>query len=207
MVSVIHTSTPTLRLIVSSGKDSEELGDLQGTWTTEQYLRLTESINWLIEYTDGDLEVLSMPTKRHQAIIRFLLITAYAFLAPRGGTAYDSPIRLRIREGKFREPDLILALDANDPRLQDAYFLGADIVMEVVSPDDPERDIVTKRADYAEARIPEYWIVNPLDESVIVLRLEGEKYTEHGLFLRGESAISLLLDGFSIYVDDIFDAR
>ena len=175
MASVPYASTPTLRLVVSNDRDIEELDNLQGTWTGEQYLRLTEGINWLIEYTDGELEVLPMPTKRHQAIIRFLLIAAYTFLAPRGGTAYDSPIRLRVREGKFREPDLVLALDAGDLRLQEAYFLGADVVMEVVSPDDPERDTVVKRADYAEAGIPEYWSVNPLDETVTVLRQQGEE--------------------------------
>jgi Uma2 family endonuclease len=56
-----------------------------------------------------------------------------------------------------------LLLDVNDPRNQNAFWLGADLVVEIVSPDDVERDIVIKRADYAEAGIPEYWIVNPLD--------------------------------------------
>ena len=52
--------------------------------------------------------------------------------------------------------------------------------MEIVSPDNPARDIHVKRADYAEARIPEYWIVNPLSETITVLALEGTAYTEHG---------------------------
>lgn len=30
---------------------------LQGTWTTEQYLLLTENVNHIIEFTDGVLEV------------------------------------------------------------------------------------------------------------------------------------------------------
>jgi len=33
--------------------------------------------------------------------------------------------------------------------------------VEVVSKDKPERDLIDKRGDYAEARVPEYWIVNP----------------------------------------------
>ena len=52
---------------------------------------------------------------------------------------------------------------------------------EVVSPDDPPRDPVVKRADYAEAAIPEYWIVDPRVETVTVLKLAGRDYTEHGL--------------------------
>jgi Uma2 family endonuclease len=114
---------------------------------------------------------------------------------------------MQVRPGKFREPDILLLLDTNDPRNQDAYWLGADLVVEIVSPDDPERDTVVKRADYAEARIPEYWIVNPIDETISVLSLSNEAYVEHGIFRRGESTNSLLLAGFSVSVDDVFDAK
>lgn len=53
---------------------------------------------------------------------------------------YYAPLRLQIRPGKFHEPDLLLLRDAHDPCNQDAYWLGADLVVEIVSPDDPERD-------------------------------------------------------------------
>jgi hypothetical protein len=58
----------------------------------------------------------------------------------------------------------------------------------------------------AEAGISEYWIVNPVDESITVLKLNDEAYTEHGTFRRGESAASLLLTGFAVRVDAVFDA-
>ena len=67
-------------------------------------------------------------------------------------------------------------------RRQNRYWLGADMVVEIVSPDDPERDTITKRADYAEACILEYWIANPKDETITVLTLAGEAYVEHGVF-------------------------
>jgi len=97
--------------------------------------------------------------------------------------------------------------DANDPRRQNRYWLGADLVVEIVSPDNPERDTREKRADYADAGVPEYWIVNPEDETVTVLRLDGEQYVEHGLFLRGDEATSALLAGFTLAVNEILDAR
>jgi len=63
-----------------------------------------------------------------------------------------------------------------------------------------------KRADYAEARVQEYWIVNPQTESITVLRLEGTAYAEAGQFRRGESATSILLEGFAVEVTAVFDA-
>jgi Uma2 family endonuclease len=205
MAVAIHT--PTLRIVASDGEASEDLGDLQGTWTAEQYLRITEGSNWLLEFTDGEIEVLPMPTDKHQNIVQFLLFALAAFLHPLGGKVQSAPLRLQVRDGKFREPDLLLLLDANDHRRQDTYWLGADLVMEVVSPDNPKRDTVVKRAHYAEANIPEYWIVNPLDETITVLRLDGEEYVEHGVFRRGETATSALLEGFEVAVASVFDAR
>ena len=63
----------------------------------------------------------------------------------------------------------------------------------VVSPDDPGRDTRDKRLDYAEAGIPEYWIVNPLDETATVLELRGTAYAAHGVFRRGQQADSVSL--------------
>jgi Uma2 family endonuclease len=181
----------------------------QGTWTDEQYLVLTDHTNRLIEFTDGCLEVLPAPTDRHQAILGFLFLMFFTFINPRGGKVHFAPLRLRIRPGKFREPDLLLVLDANDARRQNRFWLGADLTVEVVSskPDDQKRDTVDKRADYAEARVPEYWIVNPETEAITVLRLEGEAYQEVGQFRRGDTATSVLLAGFSVPVTDVLDAK
>ena len=49
--------------------------------------------------------------------------------------------------------------------------------------------------------------MNPQDETITVLRLEGSAYIEHGTFGRGASATSVLLDGFGASVADIFDAE
>ena len=147
-----------------------------------------------------------MPTDRHQAISQFLFLALAPFVGTRGGKVRYAPLRLRIRDGKFREPDLLLVRDASDPRRRNDYWRGADVVVEIVSPDDPERDTQVKRRDYAEARIPEYWIVNPMGETITVLTLVGEAYREHGVFRRGQQADSVCLNGFALSVADVFDA-
>ena len=205
----IDISTQTMRLITPDGAVIEGSDTLQGTWTVEQYLRLTDHASRLLEFTDGELELLPMPTDKHQVIIAFLYRLLFPYMDRVGRVILFAALRLQIREGKFREPDLMLLLDANDPRRQNAYWLGADMVIEIVSADDPQRDTIVKRADYAEGRIPEYWIVNPTDESVTVLSLadEGEEYTGERVFRRGEAATSTLLPDLSVQVSAIFDAR
>lgn len=72
--------------------------------------------------------------------------------------------------------------DADNPRRQDVYWTGADLVVEVIGEDDPGRDLVTKRLEYAQAGIPEFWIVDPRDRTIPVLHLVGEAYQTHGYF-------------------------
>lgn len=124
----------------------------------------------------------------------------------RGGVVRVAALRMRVREGTFREPDVLLLRDRADPRRQDRYWLGADLVVEVVSPDAPDRDLVEKRADYAAAGIPEYWIADPRHDTITVFTLEGDAYVEHGTFARGEAATSPSLKGFAADVAAVFDA-
>ena len=87
-------------------------------------------------------------------------------------------------------------------RITDEYWEGADLVMEVVSSGDEDRrrDLNTKREEYAQARIAEYWIIDPHLEQITVLTLDGQTYVVHGEFKRGERATSKLLPEFGVDV-------
>ena len=62
-----------------------------------------------------------MPTDRHRAISQFLFLALLPFVGALGGKVHYAPLRLRIRDGKFREPDLLLVRDAHDPRRRNDY--------------------------------------------------------------------------------------
>lgn len=202
----VDTRALDLKLVRAADGLELDLRPLQGLWTEEQYLALTDHTNRLIEFTDGVLEALPLPTDRHQVILLVLYEALRAFIEP-GGKVLVAPLRLRLRAGKQCEPDILLVRDARDPRRQKRYWPGADLVVESVGPDDPERDLRTRRADYAEAGIPEDWIVDPGEETITVLAPAGDAYAEHGCFRRGAQATSVLLAGFAVSVDAVFDAE
>ena len=58
------------------------------------------------------------------------------------------------------------------------------LVIEVVSPGDiqRERDYIAKRMQYQDYGIPEYWIVDPQTQTILVLELKGDRYLEVGNF-------------------------
>lgn len=175
----------------------------QGDWSEEEYLDL--DTNHLVELSDGFLEVLPMPTTSHQLLVGYLSRLVVAFTASSDlGTTLFAPLAVKLRRGKFREPDVIFMLEEHADRIHEDFWIGADLVMEVVSDDDKgrRRDLVKKRGEYARARIPEYWIVDPQEERITVLRLAGKRYVVHGEFGKGEIASSHLLRGFTVDVSD-----
>jgi Uma2 family endonuclease len=107
---------------------------------------------------------------------------------------------------KFREPDVVFMRKRHSSRIGDRFWKGADLVVEVVSDDaeDRRRDLVVKRAEYAEAGIQEYWIVDPKRKQITVLWLKGAKYQVHGTYGKGKKATSRLLAGFSVDVNEVF---
>lgn len=177
----------------------------QGTWTGDDFLWLTRGGARRIELSDGWIEELPMPTERHQRLLGFLYRLLYAWLAPENGIVVFSALPMRVAEGRYREPDLLALLDSRDPRRGDAFWTGADLVVEIVSPNNSRHDHVTKRGEYAAAGIAEYWIVDADAERIIVLSLDGASYREHGTFGRGERATSPLLPGLAVVVDALFD--
>ncbi len=188
---------------------------MQGYWSEEEYFVFEASTNRLVEFTNGFIEVLSVPTQAHQSSVLFLVDSLRDFVrADNLGKVLFAGTRVRLYPGQYREPDIVFMLRENEARRNNKFWVGADFVMEVVSdsPQDRERDLVTKRIEYAEAGIAEYWIVDPERELITVLTLagggqkEGNVYAEHGVFARGETATSVLLAGLEISVDEALDA-
>lgn len=175
----------------------------QGTWSEAEYLAL--NTNRLVEFSNGIVEVLVMPSMAHQFIVMFLCDALRSFVKPGGlGFVLLAPFRIRLWGGKFRQPDVMFMRVENAPRVSNEFWDGADLVMEVVSDDDRRRDLETKRFEYARAGIPEYWVVDPQEARITVLKLDGQRYVVHGEYVPGQRATSWLLPGFEVDVAAAF---
>jgi len=164
--------------------------------------------NKLIEFVDGMLEELPMPSDLHQWIIGFLYRALWDNVSrSKLGKVRFAALRMKIRRAKYREPDLLFLRRENFARGGNEFWEFADFVVEVVSPHDPKRDYVTKRADYTELGIPEYWIVDPIDRKVTILHLVEGQYVTHAVVREGELAVSVTLEGFSVDVTQMFDVQ
>jgi Uma2 family endonuclease len=178
----------------------------QGYWEESDYLSI--GTNHMIEFDNGFIEVLPMPTWFHQRLVRYLFKLLEANVVDHGtGEVLFAPLPVRLWPAKYREPDLVF-ISSSRARRGGKFPEGADLVVEVVSEGAParERDLVRKRDEYAQAGIAEYWIVDPEEHRITVLTLDGQTYRTHGEFGGGTVATSILFPDFSVSVDAVFAA-
>jgi Uma2 family endonuclease len=173
----------------------------QGEWSEEEYFALDN--NHRVEYSDGFLEFLPMPTIFHQLMLQFIFKTLEAFVEAHDlGIVVISGYKVRLRARKYREPDILFIKTAHRSGIKEQYCEKADLVIEVVSDQNRPHDIKTKRVEYAKAGIPEYWIIDPERHEITVLVLKSRQraYTEFGVFRKGTTAASKRLPGFTVDV-------
>ena len=101
-------------------------------------------------------------------------------------------------------PDVAFVRAGREPRGEaELHFahLAPDLVVEVISPSDRDRDIQAKAAMYQEAGVPLIWVVDPQAQTVTVLALGQApvKLTAMDTLDGGD-----VLPGFRVAVSEIF---
>jgi Uma2 family endonuclease len=183
---------------------------VQGRWTERDYFSLPEASR-IIELSEGELTLPPNPTFAHQRATARLgrALMDYAD-KERIGEAIAAPFSLRLREGKLRQPDVLLIRAAHLGRVKETYIEGgADWVAEVISPSTRRTDSEEKAAEYAEAGIPEYWLIDLEAGTITVFTLsEGEsQYGSGVIYEKGQQAHSLTLAGFKVQVDEVIGGQ
>ena len=180
---------------------------VQGSWSEEDFLKF--HTNRMAELVDGRLEILPMPTLKHQRIVIWLLDAFRRVVSHEpNATVLLAPLPTRLFPGTIREPDLLYISPENSPGPDVEYPSHLDLALEIVSSgkDARQRDYEDKRIDYARAGISEYWIVDPQENQVTVLVLRDGAYIEHGVFRTGDFASGLLLPALQVDVRAMLNA-
>lgn len=179
----------------------------QGQWTYDDYARLPDD-GWKYEVIRGELYMSPAPSPLHQRTSSNLTFAMQGFVRERNaGEIFNAPIGVILpRElGTPVQPDILFIRRENLSIVGETTINGLpDLAVEVLSPSNWVDDRRTKFSAYAEAGIPEYWIVDPKAETVEVFRLAGESYELVEAYARGDTVVSTVLDGFSIAVSEIF---
>ena len=196
----------TLEEIKAEGMILEilELFPRQGKWTERDYFSLPET-NRIVELSGGRLIITPAPTTQHQRIsFRLSLLIGDYVLSDNLGEVCYSPLDVRLWPGTIRQPDIVFMSNEHKDRITERYWGIPDLVMEILSESTEKEDRTDKFSEYEKAGILEYWIVDPVKQTIEVYVLDRKSYKLMGEWSTGEVARSKLLDGFQAAVDDVF---
>ena len=180
--------------------------------TVEEFMELPEL--WdkrKMELDEGFLYIMPRPRKVHG----FLQLRMYrhiddyidSFEEPPAELLADFTVALTLGRRTLLIPDLCIVLRGNPAVSGDRMVEGApDIVVEVLS-SDRSRDLVRKRQLYAEARVQEYWIFDPREDTTTLLELNNGEYVERAVLTADDALTTPLLPGLSISMADVFRHR
>jgi Uma2 family endonuclease len=149
-------------------------------WTYDDLCRLPDD-GKRYEIIAGELYTMPSPNMQHGEIVANLLHRVFwPVVEPLGGRVYTAPIDLFLLDTGPVQPDVFVLL-ADQSSLKTARGVEGPpaLIVEVLSPSNPERDRIVKRALYARAGVPEYWLVSPEAAIVEVLTLVAGQYQTH----------------------------
>jgi Uma2 family endonuclease len=158
------------------------------------------------ELIDGEHYVTPSPSTRHQRVLTRLLVSLNSYLTSREmGEVFPSPYDVVLSEFDVVEPDLLVVTPESAGKITEANLQGApDLVVEILSPSTKGRDRVLKLRLYEKFGVREYWIVDPVGESVEVLRpVEGRLVAVESLG-RDDELTSPLFPKLAIRLGSVF---
>lgn len=132
------------------------------------------------EIIDGDHYMSPAPSTKHQTVSRHLHFQLYSQLELTGrGKVFYAPTDVELTEHDIVQPDLIVILEENKQIIKPKRIRGIpDCCIEIVSESNPQHDRVLKLEMYQRAGVPEYWIVDPEEETIEVYLLrDAQGYT------------------------------
>jgi Uma2 family endonuclease len=148
--------------------------------TAEQYLHMT--FEYDAEFVHGEIVERAMPDKLHSTM-QFLILMAIGRLIQFHPLFPYPELRLRLEPRVYRIPD-ISVFDGKPPS-EDVPSTPPLLVIEILSKDDRDHNLMEKLEEYRVWGVPNIWVVDPLSKRLSL-------YTESGL----QHASSLTLAGY-----------
>ena len=148
-------------------------------FTVEDIENLPEGVR--AELIDGQIFYFAAPRVVHQRLLIKLSNVLYNHIAANNGRCevFVAPVAVKlVNDGKnYLEPDIVVICDSEHIQ-EDGCYGAPDLVIEIVSKSTSKRDYGIKMLKYRTAGVKEYWIVDPIKETVMVFWFEDETQNE-----------------------------
>jgi len=145
------------------------------------------------DYVDGVVEERNVGERDHARVQTELAILLNRFRHT--GLRAFTEFRMRVREGRYRVPDVIVTQGVPDEKILTRPPL---LCVEVLSPEDSLSRVLTRIQDYLDFGVPTVWLIDPTEQRIWVYRRNGMQEANRDV---------VKVDGTSIEISfsEIFD--
>ena len=176
--------------------------------TYDDYCQIPDDGN-RYEVIDGVLYMSPSPIVRHQIILRNLSFMLGAWTKKtKAGTILFAPMDVVLSKHNVVQPDILFVSNERASIIEEKNLQGApDLLIEILSEGNRRHDEVRKRVLYESFGVLEYWIVDPVLETIKVYRLEDDRFTRVAEWSleREDVIVSPVLPGFDYGLADVFE--
>lgn len=160
------------------------------------------------EVIHGELFMSPSPIFRHQRISMSLTLILGAYVEETGaGILVAAPMDVILSEHNVVQPDVLFISKGRTSIITEKNIQGApDLLIEILSEGNRRHDEVVKRKVYESFGVQEYWVIDPVLETIKVYRLEGDRYAKAVELSveQGDVLTTPLLRAFECTLADVF---
>jgi Uma2 family endonuclease len=181
------------------------------TYTFEEYLEYYDDTDLKYELVNGELIPMPPASGLHALILVFMynVLQAEIKRLKLDWTVMPGNIGVRTAQNKSRIPDLAIITESQRQELREMTSAVLQypplLAVEIVSPGNAVDDYRYKQAEYAVREIPEYWIVDPVEAKVFVLKLVDGLY-EPTEFSENQEIKSSIFPELTLTVEQVLNA-
>jgi Uma2 family endonuclease len=175
----------------------------------DEFNRLREKDNIIYEFIDGVVYMSPSPSTKHQQVSMRLSSEIYNYLKGKTCEVFSAPFDVHLyKEGiqgeKIVIPDISVICDKTG--LNEKGYDGVpELIIEILSPSNQSHDLVFKLNLYMQYGVREYWIVNPILNTIQVYELDEEgNYIQQAVKNEKGDIYSKVLNGFKISLEETF---
>ena len=158
---------------------------------------------------DGDLIMVPAPNIKHQRVQRRQGQRLSQFIEEHDlGEFFYAPCDVFLSDTNVVQPDLLFVSREREHLLSDGEKVrGApDLAVEILSPSTADKDRGIKQVLYGRYGVTEYWLVDPIAETVSIHHQREGVLAAADSFGRGQTLRSRLFAGLELHLDDIFSS-
>ena len=176
----------------------------------EDYLSHDNDTENLYELFNGELIEVPPESGFNVEIATFLLLQFASMVGHRRVRGHGLELEVR-GEPRNRYPDLTIIREEHIEQLKRRNTIRLSmappaIAVEIVNPGElqRDRDYVAKRMQYQDRGIPEYWIVDPQTQTVLILAIAADAFTEFGSFSGDAQIVSPQFGALTFTATEVF---